>query len=418
MEILEDLAKSDGLTLAQHTQDVRDEAATLVAARPFAACKYLQRTGRDLEQLLDEAALWHDAGKSHPRWQIACRGDYGESQRTGKNCGTRLMRAGIRHEIASLAMMKKARVELPRCAWAAVAAHHRKLSERHRKRWHDQSLQDWPTHAAFWKAFKATSSEFRADDNQSFAQVLAKRYEYDGPRAWLQLADGRASAKANGDTLPELKPFTYKFPHSQKRGVQEIITQLWDEPFAILRAPTGAGKTDAALLWAQHQIENNRADRLVIAMPTRFTSNALSINIAENISQRGLYHSTASFYEEDRQKKADTDKQFNDNLFVKEMLLARLLETPVTVTTIDHLCIALTGAREDHHGIFWGLAHSCVVIDEADFYDDFTQRNMIVLLRALQGTCSASFGDERDDSRIGARTLRTFGLPARKNLRR
>ena len=383
---MEILAKSDGTTLEQHTQDVRDEAANLVASRPFASRKYLRRTGHDLHRVLDEAARWHDTGKAHPKWQNACRGDYEESKLTGKDCGKRLMRAGIRHEIASLALMKEARADLPRCGWAAVAAHHRKLSERHRKRWHDETLEGHETHALFWKMFKNTSSEFRHDDRESFDRVLEKRYEYDGPRAWLQLADGRASAKESGDALPELKPFTYKFPHDEKRGVQEIITQLWDEPFAILRAPTGAGKTDAALLWAQHQIEKARADRLVIAMPTRFTSNALSVNIAENLSQRGLYHSSARFYEEERRKKneAKADEVFDSNYFTKEMLLARLLETPVTVTTIDHLCIALTGAREDHHGIFWGLAHSCVVIDEADFYDDFTQRNMIVLLRALR----------------------------------
>ncbi|NJM54489.1 MAG: CRISPR-associated helicase Cas3', partial [Blastocatellia bacterium] len=57
---------------------------------------------------------------------------------------------------------------------------------------------------------------------------------------------------------------------------------------------------------------------------------------------------------------------------------------PFTVTTIDHLCISLTGTREDHHAIFFGLAHSCIVIDEADFYDDFTQQNIVTLLRALR----------------------------------
>jgi len=81
-----------------------------------------------------------------------------------------------------------------------------------------------------------------------------------------------------------------------------------------------------------------------------------------------LYHSSAWFKEDDR----------------KNLEIARLLETPVTVTTIDHLCLSLTGTREDHHGIFFNLAHSCVVIDEADFYDAFTQQNIVMLLRALR----------------------------------
>src|SRR5262249_7429186 len=60
------------------------------------------------------------------------------------------------------------------------------------------------------------------------------------------------------------------------------------------------------------------------------------------------------------------------------------LEVPCAVTTIDHLCICLTGTREDHHAIFFGLANACLVIDEADFYDEFTQQNIVVLLRALR----------------------------------
>lgn len=408
------LAKSDGTTLEQHTQDVRYEAAQLVASRlmsngrSFVVEKYLQRTGRELATLLDEVAIWHDDGKKHTQWQTACRKDFAEFETwrdaNGRQRGTRIFdysqfskavkgsgrhirQANIRHEIASLTYMEDKGVQAPLPVWVAIAAHHRKLGNYHKKRWQNQAR-----HAELWTKFAKAGSSFSHADRESFDRVLTKRYEYDGPRAWLQLADGRASAKESGDALPELKPFEYEFPFRNEegkplyRGVQNLIEELQDDPFAILRAPTGAGKTDAALLWAQHQLEDGRADRLVIAMPTRFTSNALSVNIAKNLSQRGLYHSSARFYEEERRKKNQTgdDGNFDSNLFTKEMLLARLLETPVTVTTIDHLCIALTGAREDHHGIFWGLAHSCVVIDEADFYDDFTQRNMIVLLHALR----------------------------------
>ena len=135
----------------------------------------------------------------------------------------------------------------------------------------------------------------------NFEKFVLKRYQFDGPRAVLQLADHRASARENGETLPKLEPFKYFFPHAKKQGVQEIITQFWDEPLAILRAPTGAGKTDAALLWAQHQIDLGRADRLIIAMPTRFTSNALAIGAAENLSNVGVYHSTSYFNRKSRE---------------------------------------------------------------------------------------------------------------------
>ncbi|QKG55108.1 CRISPR-associated helicase Cas3' [Hymenobacter sp. BRD67] len=150
----------------------------------------------------------------------------------------------------------------------------------------------------------------------------------------------------------------------------------------MLRAPTGAGKTDAALLWAQRQITTGRADRLVWAMPTRFTANALYLATTEQLSNTGIYHSSAWHLAQKRA--AEQLPGAARAAWRQELDYARLLETAATVTTIDQLCMALTASREDHHATFWNLAHACLVIDEADFYDDFTQRNLVVLLRALR----------------------------------
>ncbi|PYS91672.1 MAG: CRISPR-associated protein Cas3 [Acidobacteria bacterium] len=395
-----------GITLAAHTRRVRNEAARVASARPFVCQKYQQRTGEDLAALLDQSALWHDQGKRHVRWQKPCQEDYRESVRTNKDCGSRIRRAGFRHELASLKFMREANRDLPLMVRAAVAAHHSKLSHRHQKRWIDK---DEPTFEVFWSEFLRAASQFRIGVKTDFERAINERYKFAGVRALLQLADRRVSAAEEGEILPPLETFRYEFPHKDAagnpsyRGVQKDVRKFWDEPFAVLRAPTGAGKTDAALLWAQHQVEQGRADRLVIAMPTRFTANALAITAAKNLSATGLYHSSALYT---RTKDLYAPRQTHEEIgadaplfecihgdftigeierFIdKEQELARKLETPVTVTTIDHLCIALTGTREDHHAIFFNLAHSCLVIDEADFYDDFTQQNIVMLLRALR----------------------------------
>ncbi|HEV7842897.1 MAG TPA: CRISPR-associated helicase Cas3', partial [Pyrinomonadaceae bacterium] len=394
-----------GITLAGHTQRVCDEAARVASARSFVCRKYRQRTGEDLAVLLHESALWHDAGKRHERWQKPCQEDYRESIRTKKDCGSRIRRAGIRHELASLKFMREANVGLPLTVRAAVAAHHSKLSRRHEKRWKDDSE---PTFEVFWNEFVRASSQFRTSVKNDYERAINERYRLAGARALMQLADHRVSASEEDEILPPLETFKYEFPHKDAagnpsyRGVQKEVKKFWDEPFAVLRAPTGAGKTDAALLWAQHQVEQGRADRLVIAMPTRFTANALAIATTKNLSATGLYHSSALYtrtkdLHEPRQIREETESDapvfdcLHGNFKIreierfidKEQELARKLETPVTVTTIDHLCIALTGTREDHHAIFFNLAHSCLVIDEADFYDDFTQQNIVMLLRAL-----------------------------------
>jgi len=383
-----DLAKPTlCISVEEHTQHVGDEMRNILASRPFVCEKYLQRTGKDLKKRALAAAKYHDIGKKHKIWQDACRKDFEIFQKTGMESKMHNLRnANFRHEIASL--QNGNLKELSEVVKAAIAAHHGKLSECESHRWENERQRA----GDFWRLFKGLKNGVVFSEMlhiQKLEESIKKRYEFSGPRGLLQLADHRASARESGEKNPEIMQFHYNFPFKDekgnlsKRGVQNVIDELKNKDFAILRAPTGSGKTDAALLWAKYQVEESKkADRLVIAMPTRFTANALSIATAENLSQIGLYHSSAWFQ---RTKDIDlSSSSQHKQLIDKEQELARLLETPITITTIDHLCICLTGTREDHHTIFFNLAHSCVVIDEADFYDEFTQFNIIVLLHALR----------------------------------
>jgi CRISPR-associated endonuclease/helicase Cas3 len=393
----EPIAKTSGLPLKEHNQNLLKQAADALSLRAFVIEKYKKLTnGADLKAELETSAKWHDIGKTDNEWQDACQADFKIWESLGK---PKLFRAknimatgvkGFRHEIASLQIAQENNYQLSPQVKAAIAAHHGKLSRRYEERWKYR-----PIFQKFWSEFNNQSAEFPLNDKKSFDKIISKRFQFDGVRAFLQLIDHRASAKENGDELPEFRTFDYKFPYKDELGndkkneVQKKIEELWDEPFAILRAPTGAGKTDAALLWAKHQVDNNRADRLVIAMPTRFTANALSISVTEenfkNLGDAGLYHSSALYQRLKDKDFASKKEEWEVKKFVdKEQDLARTLETPLTVTTIDHLCICLTGTRETHHATFFGLANSCVVIDEADFYDEFTQLNIVVLLRALR----------------------------------
>jgi len=388
----EPLAKSSGVPLREHIQNLLTQARDAFSQRSFVVEKYrLMTNGANFVEEVEKSARWHDIGKTDSQWQNACLADFAIWQSLSEVekksfRGPNIMRAGVRHEMASLEIAKKKNHELSMPVKASVAAHHGKLSRRHEQRWFDR-----PSFSEFWDEFNGVSAELPTYHKETFDKTILKRYQFDGVRSWLQLVDHRASAAEDKERLPVFQTFKYEFPYKNEFGnekfnpVQEKIKELWDEPFAILRAPTGAGKTDAALLWARRQVDMNRADRLIIAMPTRFTANALSIAVTQenfkNLGDAGLYHSSA-WYQRTKGKKqlSIADKRFID----KEQDLARILETPLTVTTIDHLCICLTATRETHHATFFGLANSCVVIDEADFYDDFTQLNIVVLLRALR----------------------------------
>ena len=378
------LAKPSGITLELHTQGVVTEGKLLLEQMPFVVQKYHERIGKSLAIRLERVCQYHDLGKKNPKWQIACQKDYDaflqwQSQHGGtfkdysktENAGENIRKAGVRHEIQSLRLIEKTNLPIPQ--QAAIAAHHGKLGNNFEERWTNENATD------LWGTLKKESN--RVIEQYSLEQSAKYHYEIAGPRGLLQLVDHRASAKEEGEAVPNFTQFSYQFPHKEKRGVQRLIEQHWKDDLLLVRAPTGAGKTDASLLWAQLQIENKRADRLVIAMPTRFTSNALAINVAESLSDTGLYHSSAWYAKFQEQVDAGTIKKQEAE---KIHEFARLLQTPITVCTIDHLLMALTLTREDHHLIAFNMANSCLVIDEADFYDDFTQANILVLLEILK----------------------------------
>jgi CRISPR-associated endonuclease/helicase Cas3 len=380
------LAKPSGITFEQHKLDVMSEGELMSQQMPFTFAKYQQRVGKDLSIRLMRVCKHHDVGKNHVKWQEACQKDYEDylnwkkehngsfreySDDEKNSAGKNIRVAGIRHELQSLWYALK--INMPVVSQVAIAAHHGRLGYKFESRWKDEGLE------SFWKEFLRTSND--VSENCSLSEVADIQYEYAGPRGLLQLADHRASAKEDGEVVPDITQFKYEFPFASKRGVQKLIEKHWKEDLLLVRAPTGAGKTDASLLWASLQIMNHRAERMIIAMPTRFTSNALAVSVASSLSDTGLYHSSAWFNKfQDKVSNGEIDR--NQALKIHEF--ARLLETPVTVCTIDHLLLSLTLTREDQQLITFNMANSCLVIDEADFYDEFTQLNILVLLEILK----------------------------------
>lgn len=384
-----DLAKTDGLTLEEHINDVLHEAEKIIEHFDFVVNKYNQTTGKDLQRRLEGACYFHDEGKKHNYWQDAIWKDHTDflewQKKNGGNYqgykkamkgldGKHLRNLGFRHEIYSI-IAKENFMSLP--IQIAIAAHHSKLSQYHESKWLNPKFNG--KGKLLWVKFKKLNNKFHRLGHQ-FSEALEEHYHYAATRALLQLADRRASAIEGKGYVSKFKKFNYTFDYPKRRPVQQLAERYWQDELLLMRAPTGAGKTDAALLWAKKQIDNNLADRLIIAMPTRFTSNALSVSIAENISKLGLYHSSAWFKWTKKYRSGEIEKQKAR----AEHEYSRLLLSPVTVCTVDHLLIMLTLTREDHHTIAFNFSNSCLVIDEADFYDEFTQANILVLLEACK----------------------------------
>lgn len=410
---MEPLAKPSGITYREHRQHVLDEAEKLLSPNSFWCKKYDMFTQADLQKQVKRAVWWHDAGKCHKQWSEACRKDYELYQRWRQDSGLPpnevnaadfkryesemrkrkissspyLMNAKLRHEFDSL---QKATIfyeksePLSLAEMVAIAAHHGKLGIKYKERWETDGKGKNDKKGPFsglWDKLYTESSLLVPANKQEWEKKVIERYKIAGVRALLRLADTRASRLESGESVPDIKEFSYEFVFPQKNGVQKIAEEVAaNQTVSILRAPTGSGKTDAALLWAKKQIDNGHADRLIVAMPTRFTSNALAMSVDKNksYSSTGLYHSSAWYNRYGNI--ADSEKSNARELHK----LAQLLATPITVCTIDHLLLCLTGTKEDHHTTFFFLANSAVVFDEADFYDPFIQANLLVLLETLK----------------------------------
>lgn len=406
------LGKPSGITLRDHTLHVVEQAEYVLEKNSFLIEKYRLLTKGDLRKELIEATKYHDWGKAYPKWQNACQTDNliykkwriekglpkdevnaeeyrqfeKEMFKQNKVCGPNLMKAKLRHEFASLLYIEKHKLNSSPIVKAAIAAHHGKLGFKSLHRWEGDGIEGLRTEGPFykyWKEFKQLSN--RNKDTLKIQQLLIERFRFSAVRSLLQLADTRASRlEGEGDqAFYEFKRFEIKNKYEKLRPVQEAAKELSNQPISILRAPTGSGKTYASLLWADNQInpENGelaKADRLVIAMPTRFTSNALSISVGEQIDETGLYHSSAWF-----NRYGDITDSEVKKIASEAHRMARFLATPISVCTIDHLLISLTGTKEQHHSTFFFLANSAVVFDEADFYDPFVQANIVVLIEVL-----------------------------------
>lgn len=131
----------------------------------------------------------------------------------------------------------------------------------------------------------------------------------------------------------------------------------------IAIAPTGSGKTEASLLWAQNGFLDGK--KLIYLLPTMVTSNSLYERICDYFAGQkvGLVHSTAYLF-----KMSEIDNKPTDYF---DVIREKGFMMPVTVSTVDQLLFS--GYNKGN----WTLtetnaAHSMIVIDEIHAYDAWT----------------------------------------------
>ena len=145
----------------------------------------------------------------------------------------------------------------------------------------------------------------------------------------------------------------------------------------LILAPTGSGKTEAALLWS-----GLKPGKIIYLLPTRVTSNTIYERMKTYFGELnvGLVHSSALDYHFDKEKDYDTKDYFIEKTFFK----------PLTVATIDQLLS--TGFNVGH----WAVKElNCVgakvIIDEIHAYDFYTLGLTIASIRHFKKFSTSFF---------------------------
>lgn len=199
---------------------------------------------------------------------------------------------------------------------------------------------------------------------------------------------------------------------------QEMAFQC-SQPGLIINAPCGRGKTKSALLWFLSLRQGQRVgpaaeartarngladiagpDRLIMAMPTQVTSNAMRSTLAKILGSEnvGVYHGRSLLelkethqlfarpaeakvlsVGEETMEQAVSEEGLSHDMLKHQNFLSSVYARPVVVTTVDHLLYSFLHGFPQADYALGNLQTAAIVFDEVHYYD----RTMLSHLREL-----------------------------------
>lgn len=186
-------------------------------------------------------------------------------------------------------------------------------------------------------------------------------------------------------------------PRPLQQSIDEIPDEILQQPcLAIIEAPTGEGKTEAALALAHRIAQYSGTDALYCALPTQATSNQMFQRLQKHLQQRlglqvqvKLIHGQAFLVEDDLciEPLGDVDNTQHPSLEWfspgKRGLLA-----PFGVGTVDQAELSALNVRHNALRLI-GLAGKVIILDEVHAYDTYMTtiiKRMLEWLSALGST--------------------------------
>ena len=239
------------------------------------------------------------------------------------------------------------------------------------------------------------------------ARTVRLKALYTFALAQLKMADMWASrcfseaARTLSDEVAEAllpEPPDWDLPHdAEQRAWSRLATPYCfqqrlaqtDSPNVVLMAPCGRGKTEGALLWFLRQRALGNCNRLILAMPTQVTSNAMRQRLADLFGDNavGLYHGRSSLEHRELVRLQftqttdgeDLDPEMERELAHSENFWGEVFAKAITVTTVDHLLYSFVHGYRQADFALGNLQTAAIVFDEVHYYD----RRMLAELREL-----------------------------------
>lgn len=366
------LAKSDGLSLEKHTQDLLDVSKSFTSAFPVLQELF---NNDDFWNHLRLSILFHDLGKTTKGFQDLMMYDN---------------RYRFRHELLS-AIVARNYVD-NELIINAVLAHHKNFTRL------KELLIEYENNKKYAQD-RWVEKEFKELDYSWIKDFLAK---HDIENVDLQLYDldstiQKWTSKRAKRKIPELEKFQNIFlsaslsicDHNASAGIKNIliINQnyfdfLYDinkTPYyhqkvswnttgnALLIAPTGQGKTESSLGWLKKQL-NARQGRAFYILPFTASINAMTKRVSSsengfgNEELVGLLHGKAKFFIDEYYEKKD-GQSLKDLIDINKKIIK-----PFKVVTPFQILKWAFGVKGFEKG-FTELAGSYLIFDEIHIYD-------------------------------------------------
>jgi len=380
------LAKSDGLSLEQHIQDLFDVAIDFKLAFPA-----LQTYFDDIDfgDYLNRAILFHDLGKTTQGFQSLMK----------NNKPYR-----FRHEIISAIVAQN--YTNNEMIINAILAHHKNFEklkdllneyENNKKynqdRWIDKEFEEldfeWIQQFLSKKNFEKKNLLVNSVD-ESIKKWTSRRtrkkiselekFQNIFLSASLSICDHNASAGIKN--IPIIEQDNFAFLYNKKYEPYHHQKVSWcEDGNALLIAPTGQGKTESSLGWLQNQLKI-RQGRAFYILPFTASINAMTKRVSSiengfgNEELVGLLHGKAKFFIDEYYEKKD-GQSLKDLIDINKKIIK-----PFKVVTPFQLLKWAFGVKGFEKG-FTELAGSYLIFDEIHIYDKELFRRILFFIEWL-----------------------------------